>query len=200
MAQKVFFQSDDYRIEGLLNQRPGDNGVVVSHPHPLYGGDMHAAVVESIVHVYWKMGYTTLKFNFRGVGNSQGRYGDGIGEQQDVRTAISCLQKTGIKQIDLAGYSFGAWVNAHAMDLDSPVERMVLVSPPVAFMDFKNVSALERLKLVVTGSRDMIAPPEAIQKMLPSWNPEARFEIIEGADHFYGGYLNRLESVLETCL
>jgi alpha/beta superfamily hydrolase len=200
MAQKIVFQSDDYHIEGLLNQRPGDNGVVVSHPHPLYGGDMHAAVVDSIVHVYWKMGYTTLKFNFRGVGNSQGRYEEGIGEQQDVRAAISCLQKTGIKQIDLVGYSFGAWVNAHAMDHNSSVERMVLVSPPVAFMDFKNVSALEPLKLVATGSRDMIAPPEAIQKMLPSWNPEARLEIIEGADHFYGGYLDRLESVLETCL
>ncbi|MBU0987809.1 MAG: alpha/beta hydrolase [Proteobacteria bacterium] len=200
MAKKIFFQSDDYQIEGLFDERPGSRGVVVSHPHPLYGGDMFAAGVESIVHVYWKKGYTTLRFNFRGVGNSQGHYEGGIGEQQDVRGAISYLNEAGVKKIDLAGYSFGAWVNAHALSQGPSVDRMVLVSPPVGFMDFKNVAALDCLKLVVTGSRDTIAPPEMIQKMLPAWNPEARFEIIEGADHFYGGYLERLESVLAGCL
>ena len=200
MADKVRFKSNDLVIEGLLDERPGDKGVVISHPHPLYGGDMYAAAVESIVYAYWQKGYTTLRFNFRGVGGSQGRYENGIGEQQDVRAALVFLSEAGLKTIDLAGYSFGAWVNAHAILEDALVAQMVMVSPPVGFMDFKGVSAIECLTLVVTGSRDQIAPPELIKKMLPAWNPEARFEVIEGADHFYGGYFERLESVLATYL
>ena len=200
MADRVNFNSNDLLIEGLLDERAGGKGVVISHPHPLYGGNMYAAGVESIVHAYWKKGYTTLRFNFRGVGNSQGRYENGIGEQQDVQAALTFLSETGLKKIDLAGYSFGAWVNAHAILQDTLVERMVMVSPPVGFMDFKEVAVIECLKLVVTGSQDQIAPPELIKKILPAWNPEARFEVIEGADHFYGGYLERLETVLDTYL
>lgn len=200
MADRVNFKSNDLVIEGLLDERAGDKGVVISHPHPLYGGNMYAAGVESIVHAYWKKGYTTLRFNFRGVGSSQGRYEDGIGEQQDVLAALTFLSETGLATIDLAGYSFGAWVNSHAILQDSVVERMVMVSPPVGFMDFKKVAVIDCLKLVVTGSQDQIAPPELIKKMLPAWNPEAHFEVIEGADHFYGGYLERLEAVLDTYL
>ncbi|MBC8433545.1 MAG: alpha/beta fold hydrolase [Desulfobacterales bacterium] len=200
MAEKILIQSDNLQIEGLLDRRTTDKGAVISHPHPLYGGNMYAAGVESIVHAYWKKGYTTLRFNFRGVGNSQGLYDNGVGEQQDVLAALSFLSETGTKQIDLAGYSFGAWVNAHAVQQDTPVERMILVSPPVGFMDFTKIAAIDRLKLVVTGSRDQIAPAEQIKTLLPSWNPEARFEIIEGADHFYGGYLDRLEKILDDYL
>lgn len=200
MAEKILVQSDNLQIEGLLDRRTTDKGAVISHPHPLYGGNMYAAGVESIVHAYWKKGYTTLRFNFRGVGNSQGLYDNGVGEQQDVLAALSFLSETGTKQIDLAGYSFGAWVNAHAVQQDTPVDRMILVSPPVGFMDFTKIAAIDRLKLVVTGSRDQIAPAEQIRMLLPAWNPEARFEIIEGADHFYGGYLDRLEKILDDYL
>ena len=200
MAEKILIQSDNLQIEGLLDRRTTDKGAVISHPHPLYGGNMYAAGVESIVHAYWKKGYTTLRFNFRGVGSSQGLYDNGVGEQQDVLAALSFLSDTGTKQIDLAGYSFGAWVNAHAVQPDTPVERMVLVSPPVGFMDFTKITAIDRLKLVVTGSRDQIAPAEQIKTLLPSWNSEARLEIIEGADHFYDGYLDRLEKILDDYL
>jgi alpha/beta superfamily hydrolase len=200
MAEQIFFSSGVFQIEGLFDRRPSDSGVVVSHPHPLYGGDMYSVGVESIVHAYWKKGYTTLKFNFRGVGNSQGCYDNGVGEQQDVRSAISCLRESGLKTIDLAGYSFGAWVNFHAIQQDAAADQMIMVSPPVGFMDFKNTAAIDCLKLVVTGSRDEIAPPELIEKMLPAWNTHAHFEIIPGADHFYGGYLKQLETVLETYL
>ena len=200
MAEKILIQSDNLQIEGLLDRRTTDKGAVISHPHPLYGGNMYAAGVESIVHAYWKKGYTTLRFNFRGVGNSQGLYDNGVGEQQDVLAVLSFLGETGTKQIDLAGYSFGAWVNAHAVQQHTPVERMVLVSPPVGFMDFTKITAIDRLKLVVTGSQDQIAPAEQIKTLLPAWNPEACFEVIEGADHFYGGYLDRLEKILDAYL
>ncbi len=200
MVKKITFLSEDYEIEGLFNKRDQDKGVVVTHPHPLYGGDMYNLVVETIVHVYYQKGYSTLKFNFRGVGKSQGEYDNGVGEQKDVVAAIAFLFETGIKQIDLAGYSFGAWVNAHAIREDAPVQNIMMVSPPVGFMDFQSISTMSDLQFVVTGSRDDIAPVDIIRKTLPVWNPDARFEVIDGADHFYGGYLGQLESVLSSCI
>lgn len=200
MVKKVVFMSGDYEIEGLLNEKSEDMGVVITHPHPLYGGDMYNLVVEALVHIYQIKGYSTLKFNFRGVGKSHGRYDNGIGEQSDVLAAIAFLLERGIKKIDLAGYSFGAWVNAHAVSVDTPVNNMVMVSPPVRFMAFQPTNALGCLKFVVTGSEDDIAPVELVAKMIPQWNEKARFEVIDGADHFYGGYIKELESVLSSNL
>jgi uncharacterized protein len=201
MVEKIKFLSEDYEIEGLLNKKDGNKGVVITHPHPLYGGDMYNMVVETMLHVFNIKGYSTLKFNFRGVGKSQGRYDNGVGEQKDVLAAFSFLEDLGIQKIDLAGYSFGAWVNAQAATSgDIRVENMAMVSPPVRFMDFREISAMNVLKCVITGSRDDIAPADAIKKILPTWNPDARFEIIPGADHFYGGYLGELESVLSSCI
>ena len=198
MAHKTTFLSEEYEIEGLLNLRDEKKGVVVTHPHPLYGGDMNNLVVESIVHVYHMKGYSTLKFNFRGVGKSQGAYDNGLGEQKDVLSALSFLSDMGMERIDLAGYSFGAWVNAHAIQEDSLVEQMIMVSPPVGFMDFKSISTMKPLKFVVTGNRDDIAPADMVKRMIPIWNPDTRFEVIDGADHFYGGYLGQLEECLSS--
>ena len=201
MVKKINFISEGYEIEGLFNKRNENKGVVVTHPHPLYGGDMYNMVVEILVHVYTIKGYSTLKFNFRGVGESQGKYDNGVGEQKDVLDALSFLADMGMERIDLAGYSFGAWVNAHAVTQgDSIVENMAMVSPPVGFMDFHAIGAINVLKFVITGSRDDIAPADTVKKMLPRWNPDARFEIVDGADHFYGGYMRQLESILSSCI
>ncbi len=192
----IFFKAGTVKIEGLLQTLPGDKGVVISHPHPLYGGSMHNNVVESLVRVYRHAGYSTLRFNFRGVGSSHGEYSDGTGEQEDVKSALRYLSERGKKVIDLAGYSFGAWVNALTKPPVDAVQRMIMVSPPVAFLDFGSAQPLPQLQLVIAGSRDEIAPPELIETMLPNWNPGARLEIIEGADHFYGGHTGKLESIL----
>jgi alpha/beta superfamily hydrolase len=200
MVKRVTFLSEKYELEGLFNIRDEKKGVVVTHPHPLYGGDMYNLVVESIVHVYNMKGYSTLKFNFRGVGGSCGVYDDGVGEKKDVLSALSFLADKGMDRIDLAGYSFGAWVNANAVQKDSVVNQMIMVSPPVGFMDFTSVSMINCLKFVVTGNRDDIAPADKIRKMIASWNPHARLDIIDGADHFYGGYLDQLETRLHSAI
>ena len=196
MEEKIIFLSDGHEIEALIDKNNSSKGVVITHPHPLYGGDMHNDVVVTICQAYQKKDYTTLRFNFRGVGSSQGSYSDGVGEQQDVRTAISYLKDMGTTHIELAGYSFGAWVNAMTFNKTSQLASMIMVSPPVAFIDFKEISNLECLTLIATGSRDEIAPPHQIDQLKTKWNPQALFEIIEGADHFYWGYLDQLESVL----
>ena len=196
MEEKIQFSADTIAIEGLLQKNSESSGVVISHPHPLYGGNMHNNVVMAISQAYQKLGYTTLRFNFRGVGSSQGSYGDGIGEQEDVKAAIAYLAALGMKPIDLAGYSFGAWVNGHLNCERAGITSMVMVSPPVAFIDFGSVGTIDCLKLVITGSRDDIAPPQLIRQSYHAWNTEAHFEVIDGADHFYGGYEDMLEEIM----
>ena len=200
MEETITFMSDIYLLEGLFKQGPSDKAAVITHPHPLYGGDMHNSVVTAMVDAYQKHDYTTLRFNFRGTGNSQGSYADGLGEQEDVRAALAHLENVGIRHLNLAGYSFGAWVNAHLTCQDDGVETMMMVSPPVAFMDFGAIASLDCLNLIITGSRDEIAPSGLINQLMSKWNPEARLEIIEGADHFYGGYLERLKGVLASSI
>jgi len=196
MEKSLTFFSDDLKIESLVEFKSARKGVVITHPHPLYGGDMHNPVVDTIRKAYQKKGYTTLRFNFRGTGQSQGRYDDGHGEQADVRAAVDKLRADGLEEIHLAGYSFGAWVNARAVSSGLEIHRMVMVSPPVAMIHFADIGFLDGLDLVITGGRDEIAPPDQIKKMLITWNKSARFKKIESADHFYGGCLNELEAAL----
>ena len=196
VEEPVVFESTNIKIEGLFCSMPGDRGVVITHPHPLYGGNMYNNIVESLVRVYQLVGYTTLRFNFRSVGSSEGEYDNGVGEREDVKAALHYLIQRGKKVLDLAGYSFGSWVNALAISEVDTVDRMVMISPPVAFMDFNSVGPTPQIQFVVAGNQDQIAPPEVIKNLLPAWNPRAHLEVIDGADHFYVGYTGKLESLL----
>ena len=201
MTEKsVDFESGDLKLEGLLDRAEGDAGVVITHPHPQYGGSMQNNVVESLVKAYKKAGYTTLRFNFRGMGKSEGHYDEGVGEQADVRGAVAYLKDLGMASVDLAGYSFGAWVNAQAIGELNDVARMIMVSPPVNFMDFSFLQYTPGIQLIIAGSRDDIAPPDMIQKMLPQWNKDSAFHIIQGADHFYWGETGEIESIVGAFL
>jgi alpha/beta superfamily hydrolase len=197
MEEKITLPAGRYRLEGYWQSGTTGKGVVITHPHPLYGGTMNNPVVETVQSAYQQYGYATLRFNFRGVGGSQGNYDNGIGEQDDVRAAIAYVENMDVSAVELAGYSFGAWVNTGVTTGSrTSIKSMAMISPPVAFIEFGNVKALSCLKLVVTGSRDDIAPPHQIRNLLPTWNPDAQFKIIEGCDHFYIGYLDQLRSIL----
>jgi uncharacterized protein len=196
MEEKILFKSGELELEGFLEINQYNKGVIITHPHPLYGGDMNNPVVQAIRKAYRDKGYSTLRFNFRGTGESKGKHDNGIGEQEDLISAISYINGRGITGIDLSGYSFGTFVNAEVVRKGVPVQNMTMVSPPVAFMDFGRPFPLSCLKLVITGSYDEVAPVEFVRKTLVQWNPEAIFEVIEGTDHFYAGYLKKLEEVL----
>ena len=201
LEEKMTIPSDGYQLEGLWHSGTGARGVIITHPHSLYGGTMHNPVVEVIQGAYRQNGYATLRFNFRGVGGSQGEYDNGNGERNDVRAAIAAVQARGVSEVALAGYSFGAWVNARLIAMDPiAIASMLMISPPVGFIEFGDVGTLNSLKLVVTGSRDDIAPEEQIRVILSNWNPNAHLEIIDGCDHFYVGYLDKLKSILTTYL
>lgn len=196
MEEKVCFRSGDFELEGLFESGRTNRGVVITHPHPLYGGDMHNPVVDAIRRAYRIKGVATLRFNFRGTGKSEGQHDNGTGEQDNVLAALSFLTENGFQPVDLAGYSFGAWVNALMLQREDRSENLIMVSPPVGFIDFASIERLPGLRLVVTGSRDEIAPPDVIRQMLPTWNPSAHFDIIDGSDHFYSRHTRQLEDIL----
>ena len=187
--ERIFFEAKGSKLEGLLAEAPGDKGVVICHPHPLYGGSMHNNVVKALAHAYQEEDYSTLRFNFRGVERSEGKYDNGVGEQEDVKAALQTLRR---KNTDLAGYSFGAWVNALGLGKFEEAQRLIMVSPPVSVIDFSFLEYNPKIKLVICGSRDEIADYKKVETMLPKWNDQALFKVIQGADHFYSGYEEEL--------
>ena len=192
----VRFRSGQYEIEGLFHAGNGINGAVITHPHPLYGGDMANPVVAAIAAAYQTRGYATLRFNFRGTGRSTGTYEQGIGEQVDVTAAVDYLKSKGLREVHLSGYSFGAWVNTLALQGGLAVQGMTMVAPPVAFIEFADGIRLPKLSTVVAGSRDAYAPPDRIRPLMGQWNPEARMEMVDGADHFFSGFMEDLTRIL----
>jgi alpha/beta superfamily hydrolase len=195
--ERIFFEANGLKLEGVLADSPDDKGVVISHPHPLYGGTMHNNVVKALAHAYQEEGFSTLRFNFRGVEKSEGDFANGVGEQEDVKAALQTLGK---KYMDLAGYSFGAWVNALGLAKFEEAQRLIMVSPPVSAIDFSFLEHSPRIKLVICGSRDEFAEYKKVEKMLPKWNDQALFRVIQGADHFYSGYEDDLIDVIGSFL
>ena len=200
MEKHVHFQSGALSLEGVYVPGTSDRGVVITHPHPLYGGDMHNLVVTAVAQAYNRCGFTTLRFNFRGVGSSTGAYAQGEGEQDDVRSALGYLLQMGCTTVDLAGYSFGSWVNAHAVFNSAITPRMIMVSPPAALMPFHPDLTLKTLDMVVTGDNDDIAPADALRTLVPHWNADAKLLVVEGADHFYGAQVQGLMQCVEEGL
>lgn len=201
MTEKhIFFQSGTLRLEGLLERMPGEQAMIMAHPHPLYGGNMHNPVVAAVLSAYLRKGYSTLRFNFRGVGQSEGQYSEGIGEQEDVRSALTFLAEQGLTRFDLGGYSFGAWVCASGLKSWTRVQRFGMVSPPVAVMSFDFFPFDKRVAWIIGAEGDDIAPPAMIREQIPLWNPDVIFKVIKGSDHFYGGQTQEIETLVGAFL
>lgn len=200
--RKIRFGNDKgIQLEGLLHEGKSGRGVVITHPHPLYGGDMYNNVVAILQNAFQETGDSTFRFNFRGVGSSSGAYDDGEGEQRDVTAALQTMYDMGVSPVDLAGYSFGAWINARsAAEASVACDRMIMIAPPVGMLTFSPDLKLPSLALVVTGSRDAFAPPDLLKKQVPLWNPAARLEVINNADHFFYGFEEVLTGILKAHL
>lgn len=201
METRIRFESGSLQLVGMFAPGRSGRGAVITHPHPLYGGDMANVVVETVTEAYRQKGFATLRFNFRGVGGSEGRYDDGMGEREDVAAAMAYLRDRGIAEIDLAGYSFGAWVNARLPEVElTAATRMIMVSPPVNFLDFDAVGRLPNLTLVTVGDDDEFADEARVRTAVGQWNPDARVAVIPRTDHFYNGALRDLADVLRKAL
>ena len=201
IGESVRFVCGSRWLEGRLETAAGPDAVILSHPHPLYGGEMNNPVLTTLAEVYQQLGYTTLRFNFRGVGASEGDYDDGRGEGDDLRAAAAYLAGLGKTVTDLGGYSFGAWIN---LRLDPPlatVRRQLLVAPPVAFIEFGMIAEPPPELLIITGDQDRIAPPALLREQAPHWHPDARLYTLPDADHFFAdGALVRLAALATMAL
>jgi alpha/beta superfamily hydrolase len=178
----VFFSHGNIRLEGLYAHCDGPVGAVISHPHPLMGGDMGNSIVEILAETLFAAGISALRFNFRGVGQSTGSFEDGRGEQDDVLAAVAFMEEQGIREILPAGYSFGAWVTAGILNRKKMLPAL-FVSPPVALFDFDFQAMQGRVGLVVCGDHDPYSPPEQIKSVATEL--ACRLDIIPDADHFF---------------
>jgi len=196
--ETIFFPSGTLQLEGLYGENTGDKGSVICHPHPQLGGSMENNVVVSLITVLLINGYSTLRFNFRGVGRSEGTYDNGLGEQDDIGGAVSWMQQRGKRNILLAGYSFGAWVSVKWFqdhDLDHPA---ILIAPPINVMDFDFSPLAGRIGLVVCGGRDQFCAHGRMKEIARSMN--CSFELIPDADHFFFGNESEMVSILNAYL
>ncbi len=203
VEQQVTFRSGELTLEGLL-AGPGTDApvAVVCHPHPRYGGSMYNNVVEAVLAAMWRLGYATLRFNFRGVGESEGEHDGGIGEVDDARAALKFLAaQTGVRPSDavMAGYSFGASVAMRAGIEDNAVDRIVAVALPIAMMPMESVATSKRI-LLASGDRDSYSPIPKLKELVAKLGASARLEVIAGTDHFFGGYEDRLTQSIEGAI
>ncbi len=201
MSSTISIECKNIKLEAVLNENSLQKAVVITHPHPLYGGNMDNSVVVSIEKAFFNKGFTTLRFNFRGTCNSTGMFDDGNGEQDDVLAALSYLRnKKGHDWILLAGYSFGARINAKVISNGCEIDDHIMVSPPVGFMSFDDIGKMPHTGLIVSGDRDEIAPVNLIQDHIKRWGISPQYEILKECDHFYSASLDKLENIIELYL
>jgi alpha/beta superfamily hydrolase len=195
---RVTFPSGELFLEGIVAIPQGAGPlpvIIVCHPHPLYGGSMDNNVVCSLCEALTKASFVSFKFNFRGVGASQGEFGQGIGEQTDVEAAISFISRLkGINstRIGLAGYSAGAGFAIPVGSGDSRIKALAAVSPPLNMFSFDFLGSCLKPRLLVSGSRDDFTPADQFLEFCQNLAEPKQCEVIEGADHFWWEYESRL--------
>lgn len=186
----VTFSSNAVSLEGELLLRPGStDAAVVCHPHPQYGGDMDNPVVRATAGAFERLGYATLRFNFRGVGRSRGSYDYGRGELEDVRAAVRyVLEYAQASSVTLAGYSFGAVMAVQAGLQLQEVTGLVAVAPPlVALESLTALSSCNKPKLFIVGDRDQFCHVAKLEQHVTRLPEPKRLQVIAGADHFLVG-------------
>ena len=188
MEQQIRFPVEDLVLEGLISlPEPGARiGIVLCHPHPLYGGEMHNNVVEAMAVSMQRAGHATLRFNFRGVGGSSGAHGEGVAEIEDVKAAVTCLlQRQAFETIVVAGYSFGSMVGLRAGADDTRVDKLIGVALPIATRDVSFLKTVAKPTLLVSGDRDQHSPVSELEALCAGLTGPTQLVVVAGADHFF---------------
>ncbi len=195
--QHVDIPAPHGHLEGLL-RLPDEAeaprmAAVVCHPHPLYGGTMHNKTVFRLAGALNAVGLPTLRFNFRGVGQSTGSYDEGQGEQDDVRAALDALEQRfpGVA-LCVAGFSFGAWVGLRVGCAEARVRQLVGAGVPTRLLGVGALAECGKPKLIVQGALDQYGPLAEVQRWYAGLPEPKHLEIIPNADHFFTGHLDEL--------
>ena len=203
--RSFFLDGPAGRLEALLNEGNADatHAALVCHPHPLYGGTLHNKVVFHTMKALNSFGYPVLRFNFRGTGLSQGEHDNGIGEMDDVRTALNWLDDNFHLPIVFAGFSFGAAVGLRAACPDPRVSAVIGLGIPVVpaderSYDFDFLQDCGKPKLFVSGTRDQFGPRMRLQEVVARAADPKKLVLIEAADHFFEGRLRELRDAISS--
>lgn len=189
----VIFNGPEGRLEGRYqhNKDPNAPIALMLHPHSQHGGTMNNKVVYTLYHAFARRGFSVLRFNFRGVGRSQGVYDRGEGELSDAASALDWLQSynENASACWIAGFSFGAWIGMQLLMRRPEISGFVSLSPPANLYDFSFLAPCPSSGLVIQGDKDEIVPEPAVAKLVNKLthqrNLEIDYRIIPGADHFY---------------
>jgi uncharacterized protein len=194
-ARLVRFPSTDgLSLEGRLTAGGRDRGVVLCHPHPLHGGSMLTPVILTVEAAFHAAGFTTLAFNFRGVGGSEGTHGEGRAEVADVAGALAHLRASldaAPRVVAVAGYSFGSHVGGRAAVADPGVGFYLGVAPPLGRYDFGFLAGFRGRVALIAGSRDEFSDPARLEALAASLPARPWLRVLE-TDHFFGGALDDL--------
>ena len=203
---EIIFNGPDGRLEGRYHKSTIKDApiAVVLHPHPLHGGNMNNRVVYTLYNAFADSGFSVLRFNFRGVGRSQGSYDSGAGELSDAAYAFDWLQQvnTTSNLCWIGGYSFGALIAMQLMMRRPEIEGFVSVAPPADSEDFSFLAPCPSSGIIIHGEDDTNVPLESVKKLASKLdgqkNISVQFQSIKGTDHFFKDKIEELSSAAST--
>lgn len=205
---EVIFNGPDGRLEGRYHQskKPDAPIAIVLHPHPLHGGNMNNRVVFIMFNNFVERGFSVLRFNFRGVGRSQGAFDNGVGELSDAAYAFDWMQQFNSNSpfCWIGGYSFGALISMQLMMRRPEIEGFVSISPPAGTEDFSFLAPCPSSGLIIHGDKDTHVPLDAVKKLAQKLdgqkNISVNLSIVKDADHFYKDNMDNLSKEVASYL
>ena len=205
-VKEILFTGPDGRLVGKYKKGQSLNPPValLLHPHPLYGGTMNNPIVMELYNIFNALGFSTFRFNFRGVGKSEGKFDNGLGELADAAAALDWVQRQNpnTNQCWVSGFSFGAVICMQLLMRRPEITRFVSVSPQPNLYDFNFLAPCPASGLIVHGKKDEIAPLDDVQKLAQKLqaqkNITVEYEEISGANHFYDNEIPKLKKVIEN--
>jgi len=203
---EVIFTGEDGRIEGRFH--PGRSRTspiaIILHPHPQFGGTMNNPLVYHLYYTFANRGFAVLRFNFRGVGRSQGAFDHGQGELSDAASALDWVQANNpdARACWIAGCSFGAWIGMQLLMRRPEVEGFISVAAPASLYDFSFLAPCPSSGLFIHGDKDAVVPIAAVGQLVEKLKTQKGIvieqQLIRGANHFFDGKIEQLmESVNE---
>jgi uncharacterized protein len=199
----IIINGPEGRLEGRYHHNTKDGAPValILHPHPQYGGTMNNKIVYNLFHLFVKRGFSTLRFNFRGVGRSQGSFDEGLGELSDAASALDWLQtyNENSKFCWVAGFSFGAWISMQLLMRRPEIDGFISVAPPANMYDFAFLAPCPSSGLLLNGSADQVVPPQDVENLSAKLKLQKGITIdhqtIDGAGHFFEKELDELTTI-----
>jgi hypothetical protein len=196
----IIMNGPDGRLEGRYQPGKTANAplALILHPHPQGGGNMNNKVVYQLYHIFVRRGFAVLRFNFRGVGRSEGVFDNGTGELSDAAAALDWMQtfNTNASSCWVAGFSFGAWIGMQLLMRRPEIRGFLSIAPPANMYDFSFLAPCPSSGLVLQGTADDIVTPVSVEKLVAKLKTQKSITIthdaIEGADHFFEAHLEQL--------